>query len=341
MTTRSVYFSVLPYATGAGLSIIINAILTIALITSIATGAGAVALAVGVALLLELGKWCAIVDRSRLIGAVLVALSIGANWGALQTGVNGIRQDQQAAGLQLSAINEQLAALRAEMDQNNQAITAYIAMDRIKSGAAPIQERNRELQSDVNRLVAQRDRLPVSQPAELVALIDAMATMIGASVARVESVALFLFAALFDALGAYFLIRCQTLRKKYVSEKIVHTSGSTGATDSATDTQPDSRQAQPNQECNTTMEPVIVADSAAEPAVNIIQLNEGDNQYGQLKNAIVAGVLPPSQRAVLAHPDYPVGSDRVRRWFRRLERDGVIIKHRSNAYRLSGCQNVA
>ena len=331
MTTRSVYFSVLPYATGAGLSIIINAILTIALITSIATGAGAVALAVGVALLLELGKWCAIVDRSRLIGAVLVALSIGANWGALQTGVNGIRQDQQAAGLQLSAINEQLDALRAEMDQNNQAINAYIAMDRIKSGAAPIQERNRELQSDVNRLVAQRDRLPVSQPAELVALIDAMATMIGASVARVESVALFLFAALFDALGAYFLIRCQTLRKKYVSEKIVHNSGSTGATDSATDTQPDSRQAQPNQDCNTT----------TEPAVNIIQLSEGDNQYGQLKNAIVAGVLPPSQRAVLAHPDYPVGSDRVRRWFRRLERDGVIVKHRSNAYRLSGCQNVA
>ena len=337
MTTRSVYFSVLPYATGAGLSIIINAILTIALITSIATGVGAVALAVGVALLLELGKWCAIVDRSRLIAAVLVALSIGANWGALQTGVNGIRQDQQAAGLQLSAINGQLAALRAEMDQNNQAINAYIAMDRIKSGAAPIQERNRQLQSDVNRLVAQRDRLPASQPAELVALIDAMATMIGASVARVESVALFLFAALFDALGAYFLVRCQALRKKYVSDKTNHNTDSVAH---ATDAQPDNRQAQLSQDCNTT-EPTVVADSAAEPAVNIIQLNEGDNQYGQLKNAIVAGVLPPSQRAVLAHPDYPVGSDRVRRWFRRLERDGVIIKHRSNAYRLSGCQNAA
>ena len=171
----------------------LSAILSILLLTSVASDAFSWLILATMAVVFEVGKWCSLHDQRRTIAALLITVSVLGSAGGLH----------RALTINLDTA-DQLAQVRKmvteEIEQNNQAIQTYLQMDRIKHHAQPLQQRNGELRD-------QLANLPQPEVSELAAVLSLLATVLNVQTEVVTGVVILLLAGLLDTLGVLFMQR--------------------------------------------------------------------------------------------------------------------------------------
>lgn len=171
----------------------LSAILSILLLTSVAENRFSWCILATMALVFELGKWCSVHDHRRWIAGLLITVSVLGSAGGLH---RALTINLDTAG----HINQQRTLVTDEIDQNNQAIRTYLAMDRIKNHAQPLQQRNAELRE-------QLASLPPPVVSELAAVLSLLANVLQVPVDVVTGVVILLLAGLLDTLGVLFMVR--------------------------------------------------------------------------------------------------------------------------------------
>ena len=169
----------------------LSAILSILLLTSVASGAFSWLILATMAIVFEVGKWCSIHDQRRWIAGLLIAVSVLGSAGGLH----------RALTINLDTANQlvqQRELLTEEIEQNNQAIATYLQMDRIKHHAQPLQQRNADLRD-------QLASLPQPKVSELAAVLSLLATVLNVQSEVVTGVVILLLAGLLDTLGVLFM----------------------------------------------------------------------------------------------------------------------------------------
>ena len=169
----------------------LSAILSILLLTSVASGAFSWLILATMAVVFEVGKWCSLHDRRRTIAALLITVSVLGSAGGLHRAltINLDSADQ---------LVQQRELLTEEIEQNNQAIQTYLQMDRIKNHAQPLQQRNADLRD-------QLASLPQPKVSELAAVLSLLATVLNVQSEVVTGVVILLLAGLLDTLGVLFM----------------------------------------------------------------------------------------------------------------------------------------
>ena len=171
----------------------LSAILSVLLLTSVADGWFSWSILASMAVVFELGKWCSLYDQRRLIAGLLIAVSVLGSAGGLH---RALTINLDTAG----HINQQRTLVTDEIDQNNQAIQTYLAMDRIRHHAQPLQQRNAELR---DQLV----NLPQPKVSELAAVLSLLANVLNVQSELVTGIVILLLAGLLDTLGVLFMVR--------------------------------------------------------------------------------------------------------------------------------------
>lgn len=179
--------------TGFYITASLSAILSILLLTSVADGWFSWSILAAMALVFELGKWCSVYDQRRWIAGLLIAVSVLGSAGGLHRALT-INLDSA------DYIAQQRTLLTEEINQNNQAIQTYLALDRIKLHAQPLQQRNVELRD-------QLARLPTPEISELAAVLSLLAGVLQVPAEVVTGGVILLLAGLLDTLGVLFMQR--------------------------------------------------------------------------------------------------------------------------------------
>lgn len=171
----------------------LSAILSILLLTSVASSAFSWLILATMAVVFEVGKWCSLNDGRRTIAALLITVSVLGSAGGLHRAltINLDTADQ---------LVQQRELLDTEIQQNNQAIQTYLQMDRIKNHAQPLQQRNRELRD-------QLASLPQPKVSELASVLSLLANVLNVQTDVVTGVVILLLAGLLDTLGVLFMVR--------------------------------------------------------------------------------------------------------------------------------------
>lgn len=171
----------------------LSAILSILLLTSVASNWFSWLLLAVMALVFEVGKWCSIHDQRRWIASLLIAVSVLGSAGGLHRALT-INMDN----------TDHIAHLRElvseEIEQNNQAIQTYLALQRIRNDVQPLQQRNAVLRD-------QLANLPQSKVSELAAVLSLLANVLNVQSDVVTGVVILLLAGLLDTLGVLFMQR--------------------------------------------------------------------------------------------------------------------------------------
>ena len=171
----------------------LSAILSILLLTSVASNWFSWLLLAAMALVFEVGKWCSIHDQRRAIAGLLIAVSVLGSAGGLH----------RALTINLDTADH-IAHLRElvseEIKQNNQAIQTYLALQRIRNDVQPLQQRNAELRE-------QLANLPQPKVSELAAVLSLLANVLNVHSDVVTGVVILLLAGLLDTLGVLFMQR--------------------------------------------------------------------------------------------------------------------------------------
>lgn len=171
----------------------LSAILSILLLTSVASNWFSWLLLAAMALVFEVGKWCSIHDHRRAIAGLLIAVSVLGSAGGLH----------RALTINLDTADH-IAHLRElvseEIVQNNQAIQTYLALQRIRNDVQPLQQRNAELRE-------QLANLPQPKVSELAAVLSLLANVLNVHNDVVTGVVILLLAGLLDTLGVLFMQR--------------------------------------------------------------------------------------------------------------------------------------
>ena len=169
----------------------LSLILSVMLFTSVAGNRLSWLLLMGIAVALELGKLISIHDQFKLLAGLLIAVSVFGSAGGLSRAMTVSEQ-------QFSQVNDQRQSLLAEIQQNNQAIDRYLALDQIKADAQPLQQRNESLRQ-------QLEALPQAEVSELGSLIQLLADFLLLPMDWVRASVVLLLACLLDALMIRFV----------------------------------------------------------------------------------------------------------------------------------------
>ncbi|WP_252180239.1 hypothetical protein [Endozoicomonas sp. 4G] len=249
----------------------------------------------GIAVALELGKLVSIHDQSRLLAGLLIVVSVFGSAG-------GLSRAMAVSDQQFIRIDAQRQGLLAEIEQNNQAIDRYLQLDRIQSGAKPLQQRNESLRQ-------QLAELPRAEVSELGSLIQLLADFLSLPVDWVRASVILLLACLLDALMVNF-IRSGMFNR-------INTPEFDDDPDRATLDDPDLDHTVVGAEPVTTPgnhKPVNVEAMAdSYPAFRRMMLSEKE-----LGNQV------PSQRSCIR--DIGIRERLVRQYFQRLVKEGLVEK---------------
>ena len=171
----------------------LSAILSILLLTSVASNWFSWLLLAAMALVFEVGKWCSIHDHRRAIAGLLIAVSVLGSAGGLHRSLT-INLDTADHIAQVREL------VSEEIKQNNQAIQTYLALQRIRNDVQPLQQRNAKLRE-------QLASLPQSEISELAAVLSLLANVLNEHSDVVTGVVILLLAGLLDTLGVLFMTR--------------------------------------------------------------------------------------------------------------------------------------
>ena len=171
----------------------LSAILSILLLTSVASNWFSWLLLAAMALVFEVGKWCSIHDQRRWIASLLIAVSVLGSAGGLHRALT-INLDNADHIAQVRKL------VTEEIKQNNQAIKTYLALQRIRNDVRPLQQRNAELRKQLTSL-------PQPKVSELAAVLSLLANVLDLQTEVVTGLVILLLAGLLDTLGVLFMQR--------------------------------------------------------------------------------------------------------------------------------------
>lgn len=171
----------------------LSAVLSVLLLTSVASNWFSWLLLAAMALVFEVGKWCSIHDQRRWIASLLIAVSVLGSAGGLHRALT-INLDNADHIAQVRKL------VTEEIKQNNQAIKTYLALQRIRNDVQPLQQRNAELRD-------QLANLPQLEVSELAAVLSLLANVLNVQSDVMTGVVILLLSGLLDTLGVLFMTR--------------------------------------------------------------------------------------------------------------------------------------
>lgn len=113
--------------------------------------------------------------------SVLAAISIGGSVGGINSATNSAQSHISVEQAKVDAFNRQIEAIDKQIELNNIAAQKYIEMERIATGVTRIQEQNKTLREEQQKLAMERDSLPPVTQGSVIGLIDSLAKAFGTS----------------------------------------------------------------------------------------------------------------------------------------------------------------
>ncbi|RDH41479.1 hypothetical protein [Zooshikella ganghwensis] len=292
------------------------------------------------------GDWLGCISASVLFG-VLAAASILGSIGGLQSDTQRVQASIEKSEQQRVALTEQRQLLLDEIAENQKAIDKYIALNRIKNYAQPLQQRNETLRVKAATIQDKISTLDVAQETPMTALLGAIATAVGEDKAVVQVYVFILLAVLLDLVASFFicLLREENdFRRDYKSKQKVEESDTTVDEEESTtvalleSATPDIDKVPPTatpcqQEDSDSKCQQEEGGDCHKPKVleqqNVVSIND---KYEKIKKEVVAldeGEIV-SQRDVIKR--HQLGTKSATRLFKMMVRDGLIEQNKSRYY---------
>lgn len=136
---------------------------------------------------------------------VLAAISIGGSIGGINSATNTAKSHVAIEQAKVDAYNRQIAAIDDQITLNNQAAEKYIQMERIATGVQRIQEQNKKLRQEQQRLAMERDNLPPVAQGSVLGLIDSLAKAFHVSAPDAQLGLVVFLSVLLDFFAAFFV----------------------------------------------------------------------------------------------------------------------------------------
>lgn len=204
---------------GASLSVSLSIALSVLLFWTISENLYYSVLFAGIAVVLELAKFMALPEIARrkqrqdwvgmlstgLLFLILASASILGSIGGLQSDTQRVQASIMQQTQKREALIEQRQLLLNEIAENQQAIDRYIALNRIKHYAQPLQAKNQTLREQVTVLQHQIDAVGVAHETAMTALLGAIATALDEDKATVQVYVFILLAVLLDLVASFFI----------------------------------------------------------------------------------------------------------------------------------------
>lgn len=280
---------------GFVITLVLSVVLSVLLFTSVAENRLSWILLMGIAIALELGKLVSIHDQSRILAGLLIVVSVFGSAG-------GLSRAMAVSDQQFSRIDAQRQGLLAEIEQNNQAIDRYLQLDRIQSGAQPLQQRNESLRQ-------QLADLPQPEVSELGSLVQLLADFLSLPVDWVRASVILLLACLLDALMVNF-IRSGMFNRINKSEF---------------DDDPDKTVVNDPDLTHTVVDAEPVTSPGNHRADNVEAMADSYPAFRRMMlSKKESGQWVPSQRSCIR--DMGIRERLVRQYFQRLVKEGLIEK---------------
>ena len=136
---------------------------------------------------------------------VLAVISIGGSIGGINSATNSAQEHIAVEQAKVNTYNRQIAAIDNQIALNNLAAEKYIEMERIASGVTRIQQENKRLREEQQRLAAERDSLPPVAQGSIVGLIESMANLLGVDTKAAQLGLVVFLSVLLDFFAAFFV----------------------------------------------------------------------------------------------------------------------------------------
>ncbi|MGR5068898.1 MULTISPECIES: Preprotein translocase subunit SecY [Vibrio] len=202
-----------------GAAILASTIFSLLLFLSIDENPMMQALFGGLAIIFEAGKFYAWYEygerraHRNYTGAltalvfylVLAAISIGGSIGGINSATNTAQSHISAEQAKVEGYNRQITSIDNQIELNNMAAQKYIEMERIATGVTRIQEQNKKLREEQQRLAMERDRLPPVAQGSVIGLIDSLAKAFGTTSSQAQLGLVVFLSILLDFFAAFFV----------------------------------------------------------------------------------------------------------------------------------------
>ncbi len=202
-----------------GAAILASTIFSLLLFLSIDENPMMQALFGGLAIIFEAGKFYAWYEygerraHRNYAGAltalvfylVLAAISIGGSIGGINSATNSAQSHISVEQAKVEAYNRQIASIDKQIELNNMAAQKYIEMERIATGVSRIQEQNKKLREEQQRLATERDSLPPVAQGSVIGLIDSLAKAFGTTSSQAQLGLVVFLSILLDFFAAFFV----------------------------------------------------------------------------------------------------------------------------------------
>ncbi|NOJ19722.1 Preprotein translocase subunit SecY [Vibrio jasicida] len=136
---------------------------------------------------------------------VLAAISIGGSIGGINSATNSAQSHISVEEAKVEAYNRQIASIDKQIELNNMAAQKYIEMERIATGVSRIQEQNKKLREEQQRLATERDSLPPVAQGSVIGLIDSLAKAFGTTSSQAQLGLVVFLSILLDFFAAFFV----------------------------------------------------------------------------------------------------------------------------------------
>ncbi|MCF7481065.1 Preprotein translocase subunit SecY [Vibrio sp. J1-1] len=137
--------------------------------------------------------------------SVLAAISIGGSIGGINSATNSAQSHISVEQAKVDAFNRQIEAIDKQIELNNIAAQKYIEMERIATGVTRIQEQNKTLREEQQKLAMERDSLPPVTQGSVIGLIDSLAKAFGTSSQHAQLGLVVFLSILLDFFAAFFV----------------------------------------------------------------------------------------------------------------------------------------
>ncbi|MGR5206108.1 Preprotein translocase subunit SecY [Vibrio sp. PNB23_22_7] len=202
-----------------GAAILASTIFSLLLFLSIDENPMMQALFGGLAIIFEAGKFYAWYEygerraHRNCTGAltalvfylVLAAISIGGSIGGINSATNTAQSHISAEQAKVEGYNRQITSIDNQIELNNMAAQKYIEMERIATGVTRIQEQNKKLREEQQRLAMERDSLPPVAQGSVIGLIDSLAKAFGTTSSQAQLGLVVFLSILLDFFAAFFV----------------------------------------------------------------------------------------------------------------------------------------
>ncbi|MFN1530779.1 Preprotein translocase subunit SecY [Vibrio jasicida] len=212
-------FAIVSVYAFTGAAILASTIFSLLLFLSIDENPMMQALFGGLAIIFEAGKFYAWYEygerraHRNYAGAltalvfylVLAAISIGGSIGGINSATNSAQSHISVEQAKVEAYNRQIASIDKQIELNNMAAQKYIEMERIATGVSRIQDQNKKLREEQQRLATERDSLPPVAQGSVIGLIDSLAKAFGTTSSQAQLGLVVFLSILLDFFAAFFV----------------------------------------------------------------------------------------------------------------------------------------